>query len=512
MRRRDVPLALLASTTAASCSSSAATPQVGAATVAGPSYPQTLQELAVGVIPLNYAYIPGRPERYIAPGAVYASLDGTTGTDFTHALQTALDIPHQPLLLGPHNYLFTNLVLSSAQIIGLGIHHSLLICKPGSTGTMLTDGGGYHGAAHLDVRGVAFYGNNCPYSKGFTLGYNTEPFGTEGVLDEIWVRDLPPGFPGIDIRGNVGEFGFLISENTGGLQLVGTALTATQLECVGCKGFVVDGSPTVCNFGDAQIGALEVEAQVNGTAAVYLTGNTSLGMLTVSLNDGFAADHLIEIGPSATTWSIQNFKMYFRENPPLIAGGNFKAGSNYFGGTASGGNHSGEGNYFSGLMTQRDQFGFKLQQLNSFTLRIQNSGQSLQHLIGAVGSPTTPTNLASCVNGASSNPSPTPMSAQGFTQGVAISSASPSSVMLDTGRSGLWQVGDSAFIASIAYNNTGTPYTIIPYVAGELVSGINRARLELSLRDAATGAPVNWGAALSSEGHTIDIVLLGFLK
>jgi hypothetical protein len=95
---------------------------------------------------------------------------------------------------------------------------------------------------------------------------------------------------------------------------------------------------------------------------------------------------------------------------------------------------------------------------------------------------------------------------------VTISSATPSSIVLDTGRSGIWQVGDSAFIASVAYNNTGTPYTIIAYVAAESVGGSTRARLELSLRDAATGVPVNWGSALSSEGHIIDIVLLGFLK
>src|SRR5208283_4115946 len=110
--------------------------------------------------------------------------------------------------------------------------------------------------------------------------------------------------------------------------------------------------------------------------------------------------------------------------------------------------------------------------------------------------PTTPTNLASCVDGATSNASPTPMSAQGFTQGVAILSAIPSSIVLDTGRSGAWQVGDSAFIASIAYNNTGTPYTIIPYVAADSVGGTSRARLELSLRNAATGAPVDWASAV----------------
>lgn len=511
VRRRDLPIALLSSTLGASCSSSSASSQL--ARGPAPSYPQTLQELAVNVVPTNFSFEPGRPERYIAAGAQYASLDGTTGTDFTHALQTALDIPHQPVLLGSYNYLFSNLLIAPGQqIIGLGIHHSVLVSRPGSTGIMVQDAGGYHGAAHLDIRGVAFYANNCAYSAGFRLGYNTEPFGTEGVLDQIWVRDLPPGFPGIDIRGNVGEFGFLVSQNTGGLQLIGTALTVSQLECVGCTGFMVNGSSTVCNFGDSQIGALEVEAQANGTASVFLTGNTSISMLTVSLSEGFEADHLVEVGPSSMTWAIQNFKLYFKDLSPIIHGGNFKVGASYFAGNATGGSHAGEGNYFSGLMTHGQPFGFKDQQLNAFTLRLQSQSGVLEHLIGAAGAPTTPTSLASCVTDSSSVPIATPSSMQGFRQGVAVSSIDPSLLLLDTGRSGTWQVSDSAFIATIAYNDTGTAYTVIPFVAANMVGGTTLARLQLSLRNAATGTPVNWTSALGAPGRTIDVMIMGFLR
>jgi hypothetical protein len=514
MRRRDVPLALISSTLGASCASSAASSTSSEVTgSSGPNYPRSPQELAASVTPLNYAYLPGRPERYIAPGAVYASLDGTTGTDFTEALQMALDIPNQPMLLGPFNYLFRNLVIAAfQQIIGLGIHHSILVCKPGSTGAMVTDAGGVHGAAHLDVRGVAFYGNQCDYTSGLRLGYITEPFGTEGVLDQILVRDLPAGFPGIDIRGNVGEFGFLVSWNTGGLQLIGTALTATQLECVGCSGFMVDGSLTVCNFGDAQLGALEVEAQATGSASVYLTGNVNLSMLTIAPSPGFETDHLVEIGPSATTWAIENLKLYFKDPPPVIRGGNFKSGTTYFAGNATGGDYGGEGNYLSGLMTHRDQFGFKLQQFNAFTLRMQTRGGVLEHQIGAVGAPTTATNLAACIANASSTPTATPVSSTSFAQGLRVSGSDPSVLIFDSGRSGAWQTADSAFMASIAYNNTGSVYTIIAFVAPDVIGGTALVRLQLALRDAATGNPVSWATALAGEGRTVDVMLLGFLK
>jgi hypothetical protein len=507
-------LVLFSSTVGASCSSSSAVNSPSqTSSSGGVLYPQTAQERSVGVAPLNYTYSPGRPERYIEAGAEYATLDGLTGTDFTRALQTALDIPFQPVVLGAQSYLFTNLVIPGwQQISGEGMHQSRLICKPGSTGTMLTDAGGVHGAAKIDIRGVAIYGNNCAYTEGLRLGYNTVAFGTEGVLDQVWVRDLPGGFPGIDIRANVGEFGFLCTYRTGGLQVIGTALTATQLECVACSGFECGGGPTVCNFGDMQIGALEVEAPANGAAAVYLTGNSSIAMLTVSLQEGFQADHLVEVGPGATTWAVQNFKLYFKEVPPVISGGNFKSGSIYFAGNATGGNHSGEGNYFSGLMTHRDQFGFKLQQFNSFTLRIQNRGGVVEHLIGAAGAPGTPTNLAVCVSGASSIPAPTPMGMAGFVQGVKISGVNPSALVLDTGRTGRWHSGDSAFIATIAYNTTGTVYTVIPFVAAESIGGTTMERFQLSLRHGASGEPVSWTSAVAGSGQVIDIMVFGFLK
>ena len=282
MRRRDFPTALFASAVGAATAPAAA--QTSTAASNGQSYPQTPAERALNVEPVNTSYQAGQPERYLAPGFSYASADGRSGTDFTAAINQALTVLGHPVVLGAHNYLFSNLTIpATQQMIGQGIHQTNLICKPGSTGTMFTDRGGKSGAAKVDISGVAFYGNNCNYSHGLRLGYNTVQFGTEGVLDHVWVRDLPAGFPGIDINGNVGIYGFLISQSTGGLQLIGSAAMATQLECMDCKGFAVGGTTAVCNFGDAHIGALEVEAQAKDTTSVYLSGNTHLGMLTVSL-------------------------------------------------------------------------------------------------------------------------------------------------------------------------------------------------------------------------------------
>ncbi len=520
IRRRDLPAALIAS--AVGVGTPPRDSAGAAASVGGP--PQTEPERVAGVTPINPAYLPGQPERYLPPGVTYASIDGRSGTDFTAAINQALSILGHPVLLGAHNYLITNLTIPAGQqLIGQGMHQTNLVCRPGSVGTMFTDQGGRSGAAKIDISGLAFYGNHCKYSHGFRLGYNSVQFGTEGVLDRIWVRDLPGGFPGIDVRGNVGEFGFLVSQSTGGLQLLGSALMASQLECVDCSGFPVGGSQVVCNFGDAQIGALEVEAQASGTGSVYLTGNTHISMLTVSLAGGFRGDHLVEIGPGVRSWNIGNFKLYFQGTPPVVTGGNFKSGTAYFGGNATGARMHGEGNYSSGLMTANGQFGFKLQQLNAFTLRVQNAagalerllGVSLQHLIGAVGAPTSATNVATSVRNARSTPTSTPAgpdATTAFAAGAKISSDSPDTVILDTGTTGAWQIGDSTFNAHVSFNNTGTVCTVTPHVAIQNVNGEALARLHLTLRNAATGASMPWSAALAASGSMIDVTVLGFLK
>lgn len=511
MRRRDFPAAL-----ASSMGLSALTQPAAASGEPGRSIPQTAAEQAAGVEPLNLEYEPGRPERYVAPGFTYASIDGRSGSDFTDAINHALSVLEQPVALGAHNYLITNLTMPAGQkLVGQGMNHTNLVCKPGSVGTMFTDRGGRSGAAKIDIYGVAFYGNHCHYSHGFRLGYNTVQFGTEGVLDEIWVRDLPAGFPGIDIFGNVSQFGLLSSLSTGGMQILGTALMAAKLECVDCSGFPVGGSTAVCNFGDAQIGGLEVEAQVSGTTSVYLTGNTHLSMLTVSLIGGFRGDCLVEIGPRVTSWTIANLKLYFKDPPPALRGGNFKSGTNYFGGNVTGARADGEGNYSSGFMTQGGQFGFKLQQLNAFTVRLQNAHGTVQHLIGAVGAPTTPTNVATSVRHARSTVTVTPSGLDEttpFAGGAKISTASPETLILDTGASGIWDASDSAFSAHLSLNTTGTLRIVAAHVSALNVNGETRPRLHLRLLDAASGVGVPWTTALAAAGSMIDVTVLGFLK
>jgi len=214
------------------------------------------------------------------------------------------------------------------------------------------------------------------------------------------------------------------------------------------------------------------------------------------------------------SWTVDNFKLYFQGAVPQLSGGNFKSGSNYFGGNVTGASHDGEGNYSSGLMTQGDQFGFKLQQLNAFTLRVQNSGGFLEHMIGAVGSPTTPTNVATSVRGARSTATRTPTgpdASTGFAAGVKLGNPGGDTLILDTG-GGQWEARDSAFSANVSLNASGHACTVVAQVIDASVAGASRRRLHLTLHDAASGAAVPWASALARNGSLIDVSVMGFLR
>lgn len=523
MRRRDIPGALIASAIGAGA------PPNGTATAPEPgrNIPQTAAERTAGVAPLSPEYPPGRPERYMASGFTYASIDGRSGTDFTEAINRALSIPGQPVVLGVHNYLITNLTMPAAQrLTGQGMHQTNLVCKPGSVGTMFTDQGGPSGAAKIVIRELAFYGNRCNYSHGFRLGYNTVQYGTQGYIDNVWVRDLPAGFPGVDIKCNIGAMGYLCVQSTGGTRFVGSGAWVQWLENPYSLGFTSSTSgTTVCaQFQDATIGAIESEAWSSNMAAIEIDGLTKIGKSIVAFsNTGWTGAHVMQVTRNASSWQVDNTTGYAAIGaPPTITRGWWKdlASNVYWGGKTT---HSGEGFNGSGIFTHRGQFGFKLQQLNAFTLRLQNepgmlsrlTGMKLQHLIGAVGAPTSPTNVATSVRNARSAPTATPTgpdATTAFAGGAKISSASPDTVILDAGTTGAWEIGDSTFTAHVSLNNTGTVCTVTPYVATQNVGGETLARLNLTLRNAATGVGIPWSAALAASGSMIDITVMGFLK
>ena len=456
-------------------------------------------------------------------GAVADAATNGTGTDSTAALQASFNSPTPTKLSG--YYLFSNLTLPGLKtVVGDGIHVTGLIAKTGSTGIALTE---QASAAKITLKDFSIYGREQAYTGGLRLGYTTGGngvFGTEGLIDNIWVRDFPAGFPGIDINANVGQFGRLMAQSTGGIQIKGTGNMVGHVESMQSKGFTVTRYDTTtlqaaCNFQDTTVAALEVEATDADVVPVYFSGNTQISSLWIGPTEGATYPHLIEMDPSSTTWAINNFKLYFHTGTaPTITNGNFKSGTLYFGGNATGKNSSGEGNYASSMWLSGRDFAINNQQFQSFILRVQNDGGTIKHRIA--GSAGVASNYAGKITGAAIALTATTLGTVAdagtaesvFAAGAKISSVSQSVLMLDTAS----QVnGDFASTATIVYNNTGAHYRVNPYTGSSTVgpgAGVAANRFNFQLLDALTGLGVNWETALATPGKFVDIQYIGFLR
>jgi hypothetical protein len=169
-------------------------------------------------------------------GAVADAKTDGTGTDSTVALQAAFNSV-APVKLNGY-YLFSNLTLPNiATVRGTGIHMSGLIAKTGSTGIAIQNSGN---AEKITLEDFAIYLRNQSYTGGLNLGLSggDTVFGTEALINNIWVRDLPTGVPGININGNVGHFGRLLAQNKGGINIVGSGNMINKVESMQSSGFV----------------------------------------------------------------------------------------------------------------------------------------------------------------------------------------------------------------------------------------------------------------------------------
>jgi hypothetical protein len=155
----------------------------------------------------------------------------------------------------------------------------------------------------------------------------------------------------------------------------------------------------------------------------------------------------------------------------------------------------------------------KNQQLNAFTLRVENAAGTIQHAIGIVGGPTTATNFATSVPNGTHVLTNTPTGTDSTTamaNGGKISSAAASVFILDTG---VEVQADSCFMAHVTANNTGTAYAVLAFTQSNNVNGVAQNRLCLQLVNATSAAAVTWATALTAGGGVlIDVNIFGFFK
>ena len=455
------------------------------------------------------------PEWY---GAVADAATDGSGTDSTVALQKSFNCA-TPTKLSSGNYLFSNLTLPTLKtVVGTGIHSTNLIAKTGSTGTAITEQG-Y--AAKITLREFAVYGRDQAYTGGLKLGYTlggTGVFGTEGLIDNVWVRDFPAGFPGIDINANVGQFGRIMAQSTGGVQIIGTGNMVGHVESMQSRGFTVtryDATTlqAACNFQDTQIGAIEVEATDEGVVPIYFSGNTHISSVYLAPTAGATHPHLIEMDPSSTTWKIDNLKFYFHVgDAPIITNGNIKSGSTYFGGNASGKSYAGQGNYSSDMWLAGNTFAVANQKLQSFVLSIANNTSTLQHRFQdtyGTGAATLDDMITDAAYAWNNTPTGTDASTA-FVAGGKIGSASTNTFWLDTPNAQI--TANCLTMAAVQLNSCGTALTVVPAIYAIDVNGTSKARLCLQFYNAATGAAYPLTTANIADGKTIQVLFMGFLR
>lgn len=432
-----------------------------------------------------------------------AAIDGSSGTDCTAAIAAAITattadgdgaVAIHPLRFGTGNYLVGNMVIPPAtDMQGKGRHITNFVCKPSTTGKWLTDSGN---AAKIILADFAMYGcDETGITHGVQLGKNgVQQHGTEGKVDDIWVRDLPNA-KAVEIDGNVGYYSRITTYSTeDGIIIEGVANMASHLAPYGCTG-------TACDLSYTDVQGLEIEAPATGAIPLYIRRNSKVTGLTISLASGTTLAYLIEIDANVTSWQINNLQLL--SAGATVTNGNFKRAvdATYFGGNATNDNRAGEGNYSS------ENFGLRRQ---AFHFRITNTGGTLQHRIAA--SSGSLAKLSGLVNGATNSLTNTPTGADASTAmaaGAKISSANNSLVYFDVPHQA---DGYEDVVASVVLNDTGTSLQVLPSLLSTDINGVTRRRLSLQFIDATTGAAFALTTANIAAGKIVQVAFSGGLS
>src|SRR5580700_6665006 len=489
-------------------------------------YPQTAAEDTAGVIPTNFQYPPGYPERYIAAG--FTNTAGNGGTDFAPAINTALGIIGQPCYLGANYYAIKSQLQfpPAAALLGAGMWMSNLCCVASgwTSSHVMVDTGN---AAKIVIKNLGVYGNNIT-ADGINLGNNSVAFGTGGTIDQVYIANVSKA--ALNLTTNVADLGTLYFNTAGGVQVLGSGTHIDNLSVVGATGVLdVNSNLTACYLGDIHVADLEIEAPASGIIFLTVNGATRIDALWSGLLASATYTELIYVTSNAENWRVNIPAIYYGGSSGTYgqyshvfydqsAGVFFGNGSNPSSAAAS---QTGIGDYGYSQYVQGPTLAVKKQPIQGFSLQINNSSGTLQHRISAVGNNGTASNFVSAIGGASAAYTNTPTgtdSTTAFAGGGKISSAAPSLFLINSGNSGISggeeSDGDCLVLAAIGSVNIsgGTiPYTVQASYTSVDVNGTTQLWLALQLLNGFTGAAASWATVLGSSGNNIVVNVLGFV-
>jgi len=426
-------------------------------------------------------------------------------TDDTLAIQRAIDYGYlvaKAVFVPSGTYICGQITTyPTTTIIGEGRQATNFACKAGTTGKWWSDRG--NGAQKLMLSGLAWYANNeAGLTHGAEFGNTGVQFGTEGILQNLWFRDVPNGYA-LLCNGNVGFFETITTQNSQyGAKILGNANQVQNLVAMECDTIAVDLSGC-----DAR--GVHVEATLSGGVPIKIYGDSSVHDLVISSANGASHSMLIEVDNSVYTaeWAVENVLLL--GTGYTVTNGILKVGANYYGGTTPSA-FSGA-SYKPQMRVYGDTFEVKYQQLQCFTLRIYNNAGTLQHRITDSNGGVLPT-FSNKITGASATYQNTPTATDAttaFAFGGKISTVLTNGFIFNTAA----QVPASGlFIANIVYNNTGTAMSALPIFDTLNVNGVTRNRLLFTLYNPTTGASVPINTTNIPAGKVVDISFLGCLQ
>lgn len=422
-----------------------------------------------------------------------------TGSDDTAAIQAALDwafgggaTPARAIAVGAANYLCGPITTYPyTTLIGSGRQTSNFVCRPGTTGAWWSDRG--NGAQKLMLSGLAWYGRKeSAITHIGRFGYEGTQFGTEGILDGLWLRDAPRG-TALAVNGNVG----ILRDLT--LQACATALevrgNANQIDNVICMEPVQTGADIAGCF----VRGLHVEATGNGGIPLIMNGDCRVRDLMISTARGTRFDHLIRVDNSNyDEWAIEGVHLLGTDG--AVTRGMIRVGTRYVGGVDA--SRFTGSTHLARLSVHGSDLRVAGQSWRAFTLEIARRDNALRHRTGALGAPGQAGESA--IIGADAEFTKTPFGAPNdlrFAGGGRIIGQDRSRFVLDL----LVEQGSPAnrLHATIERSSAGRPLTVAG--SAELQTG---RRFTLQFFDAIGGAPFSLDDL--PEGGFIRVACCGF--
>jgi hypothetical protein len=272
----------------------------------------------------------------------------------TAAINTALSVagPNNAVYIPPGIYVVSNIEIDAEQVLfGAGRDQSILRGKLGSAGKMLTN---KSSGVKIILRDFCLDANCQDYTHIIDLGNDKAPFGTEGYLANLWLRDAPKAI-GLNLYANVG-YGYNITiQCTRELfHCAGNANIFSTIAVASCVDKSIPGCHSTDTPGPAvflqgcDIHGLHIEAPESNSVPLYFSRESSVTGCSISLANNTTFDHLIEIDPSVSTWHLYHLTYLFGNEPKtvVVRKGNIKLGNGiYGGGNASGGSIDGQGSW-----------------------------------------------------------------------------------------------------------------------------------------------------------------------